>query len=442
MRAVLLLLRKDLLILRRSPLLTGVLVAYPLLIATLIGLAAGYANTKPRVALVDRDGLPPEIVLAGKRFDIRAAIDEVAKNVRLVQLDRDEARRQLDSGRVAAVITVPPGFIATLQGFVRSPSLLLETTKGGISPRIRQQMQALVFELNRSLQRAFIAADIEYLRLLVHGGKGNVLGRGFDVLGLDGMDRLLRTMPRGPKLDELREFSDDARKALALADDAIRATASPIKLDDASGRGRTSVLSAQVQSYAIALTLSFLALLLSAGALAAERDENVVGRLTRGLASWGQLVTAKVGLAAVVAVAVGLGVAVAFGAIVELGNVTGGQPWHRIPLLVPGLLLAGASLGAIGAAIGALGREARTASLVALLCVLPIVFLGLVPREIVPPAGWASDAFPFAHAQRFFSSSLYDASPWAAVAREAAWLAGLGAVFALAARAAARRLSA
>ena len=58
MRAPLLILRKDLLVLRRSPVLLGVLLAYPLVIALLIGLTAAYANAKPRVALVDLDGIP------------------------------------------------------------------------------------------------------------------------------------------------------------------------------------------------------------------------------------------------------------------------------------------------------------------------------------------------------------------------------------------------
>ena len=48
------LLRKDVLVLRRSPLLLGILIAYPLAIALLVGLVAGYASSKPRVALVDR----------------------------------------------------------------------------------------------------------------------------------------------------------------------------------------------------------------------------------------------------------------------------------------------------------------------------------------------------------------------------------------------------
>ena len=442
MRNTLLLLRKDLLTLRRSPALLGVLLAYPLVIALLIGLAAGYANTKPRVALVDRDGLPERVSIAGFSFDVNDTIDEVARNVRLVRLSDDEARRQLRAGRLVAVITVPPGFVATLQGLVRSPHLVLETTTGGVAPRVRQQMQALVYSLNLRLQRAFIAADLEYVNLLLHGGRGTILGKDFDVLGLDGAERLLGELPRGPRLDRIREFVKDATLALDLTDEAIRATATPIQLREVGDRGRTWSLSAQVQSYGLALTISFLALLLAAGALAAERDENVIGRLARGPVTLGEVVSSKVALAAAIALGLGLGVALAFGVVVELGGVTGGEPWERLPLLALGLALAGAALGAIGCLVGALAREARTASLAALLVALPIVFLGLVPREVVPPAGWLSDAFPFAHAVRYFGAALYDTRPWETLVRETLWLLGLGGLAWVSARLAARRLSA
>jgi ABC-2 type transport system permease protein len=195
-----------------------------------------------------------------------------------------------------------------------------------------------------------------------------------------------------------------------------------------------------VQAYALALTITFLGLLLAAGAMAAERDENVVGRLVRGLVTPGQLVAGKVVLTAIVAAVLGAGVALVFGAIIQIGNVIGGEPWQRLPLLVGGLALVGAALGGPGAALGTLAREARTASLVAILVVLPIVFLGLVPREIAPPAGWVSDLFPFAHCMRFVSSALYDRDPWASVGREALWLLGITGVSGVAARLGVRRL--
>jgi ABC-2 type transport system permease protein len=296
-----------------------------------------------------------------------------------------------------------------------------------------------VYALNRQLQTAYIGTDLGYVRLILRGGQGSFLGRQFTVLGLDGAELLLRRSP-GPNTKRLIDFIGDARLALAQTGNALRATAHPIEIERVSGRGRAWALSADVQAYALGLTISFLALVLAAGSLAAERDENVVGRLARGLVTLGQLVWAKVLLAAAVALGLGLAVALLFGIIIEAGHVAGGEPWGRVPLLAVGLLLAGAALGALGALLGALAREARGASLVAVLVVLPIVFLGLVPSEIVPAAGWISDALPFVHAVRFFSSALYDASPWGRVAREALWLAGLGLVFGALARIGTRRL--
>ncbi len=431
---------KDLRVLRRSPLLLGVLVAYPLLVAGLVGLVAGYASAKPRVALVDEDRLPATVAVGGRSFRINDAISEVGKNVHLIRLSPGDAARELRTGRVVATLTIPPGFLGDLRSGLHAPSLIFQTTHGGIAPRVTQQVQALVYGLNRELQSAYVGTDLHYVELILHGGRVSFAGQRYDVLGLDRMNRLLGRLPPSARVARIRDFARIAAIALGQTGNQLASTASPIGLERARESSRSSLLSAQVQAYALGLTITFLALLLAAGALATERDENAIGRLSRGLVSLGELVWAKVALAAVVALALGLAIAVVFGAIVQAGGVVGGEPWSRLPLLALGLLLAGASLGALGSLLGALAREARTASLVAVLVVMPIVFLGLVPREVVPAAGYVSDALPFAHAVRYFSSSLYDASPWATVGRELAWLVGLGAVFGVGARLATRRL--
>jgi len=308
-------------VLRRSPLLLGVLLAYPLVIAGLVGLVASYANAKPRVALVDEDNLPSEIRLGGRTFRVERTIDRVAEEVTLVRLDGNEAERQLRSGRIVALLRVPRGFVADLRSMARSPRLELETTRGGLSVRVTQQVQSLVYQLNRQLEDAYVEANLEYIRLLINGGTGRFLGQEFDVLGLKRAEELLDELSPGPRLDRIREFVRVASAALAETDDALRATANPIELVETDDEGRTWVLSAQTQSYALALTISFLALLLAAAALAAERDEGVLARLRRGLAGAGELVAAKAGLAAAAAVALGLGIVLAFGAIIELGGV-------------------------------------------------------------------------------------------------------------------------
>ena len=435
-----LIVRKDALVLRRSPFLFGILLAYPVAIALLVGLVAGYSNSKPRVALVDEDNLPATVVIGGKRFHVDHTIKEVSRNVKLVRLSADDAQRQLRTGQVVAVVTVPPGFISTLEGMVRSPKLEVQLSHGTISSRVDQQVQALVYSLNRQLQRAYIDTNLKYVTLILSGGKGTFLGEPIDVIGLERSQKVLQAMPQTRRVRVLEDFIHDARLALANTGDALRATAHPIQIAHTGNRGRTSALSAQVQATAIALTISFLALMLAAGSLASERDENVIGRLARGLVSLGHLVWAKIVLAAALALMLGVAIAVAFGLIIEIGGVEGGEPWQRLPLLVIGLVLAGGALGALGALLGALAKEARSASLVALLVVLPIVFLGLIPAEVVPPAGWASTVLPFTHAVSFFRSALFDLSPWGELARQALWLLALGGIFGVLARLGARRL--
>jgi ABC-2 type transport system permease protein len=435
-------LRKDLTLLRRSPLLLGALLAYPIVIAVLVGLVAGYASAKPRVAFVDEDGLPPVVSVGGHTFHIQTVFDQVAHEVTLVRMDAGEADRELASGKVVATITVPPGFLAELTTTVSSPKLILRTGSDGLAPRVTQQMQSLVYQLNRKLQTGFIQANLQYVHLILHGGDASFLGRNYDVLGLDRMDAELNALPQNERVAAIRRFTHIARLALAQTGNALSATANPIELEQPKTKGRTWVLSAQVQAYGIALTVTFLALLLAAGAAAAEKDEGTIGRLRRGLVSFGQLVWAKLALAAVVGLVLGAAIAVLFGAVVEIGNVKGGEPWVRLPLLLAGVALAAGVVGAAGTLLGTLARESRTASLLAVLVVLPVVFLGLVPRGAVSVAWWVSEFLPFSHAVRLFSAALYDTSPWRTVGIETAWLLGIGAVFGLLARRGMRRLAA
>ena len=439
---MLLLLRKDLRVLRRSPLLLGALLAYPVVIALLVGLVAGYASAKPRIAFVDEDHLPPVVSVGGHRFHLKTVIDEVAKQVTLVRLDPKEAARELADGKVVATVTVPPGFLVDLETTAKSPSLVLRTGSGGLTPRVVQQMQALVYQLNLKLQEGYISANLVFVRLILHGGSGSFLGSHFNLLGLDGTEKELAMLPPSKRVAAIQHFVKVARAGLAQTGKALRATANPITLRQPATRGRTWVLSAQVQSYGIALTVTFLSLLLAAGAAAAEKDEGTIGRLRRGLVTFGQLVWAKAVLAALVGLVLGAAIAVVFGIVVEVGGVTGGEPWARLPLLLAGVVLAGGVIGAAGTLLGAVAREARTASLLAVLVVLPVVFLGLVPRGALGLAYWLSLFLPFAHAARWFDAALYDTSPWHAVSVETAWLVGLGIAFGWLARQAMRRLAA
>jgi ABC-2 type transport system permease protein len=441
-----LLLGKDLRVLRRSPALLAALVLYPLLVALLVGLVVRFASDQPRVAFVDLDGLPQELTIAGERFDVQGVVEQVNDKAELVPMGEEEAERRLATGEVVAAIVVPPGFASKLRGMVESPELVLRTGRGGLAERFELQTEALVYRLNRLLQEAYISANLEYVSLLVEGGEAEFLGEEFDVVGLDEAGRILaglRARTDDPEalaaVDELENFVSEARLALEQTDETLRATANPIALRIDPESGRTWLLGAQLQAHALALTLAFVCVLLAAGAIAAERDENVVGRLVRGLVGLWQLVAVKVLLGVLVALALGLVLALVFGIAAEAGGVEGGQPWERLPLLALGLLLAGGAFGAFGVLLGVLARESRTAVLVAFLVTLPLVLLGVVPEGTVDLATWISAAFPYAHAVDFFEAALFDLDPWSALGAEALWLLGLTAAFAAAARAGVRR---
>jgi len=441
LRDAALLTHKDLVSLRRAPLVVILLALYPLLIAGLVGTVAGYANARPRIAVVDLDHIPAKTTVAGHTYQIKNLINEVAKNVRVSWMSKAQAAQALRTGEVVGVITIPPGFINDLKSVSNSPQVEFETSQGGISSRVTQQMQALVYSLNRKLQEAYLKDAIGYISIIRNGGTADFFGSDFKVLGIEKARALLAAEKNNPRATEVIRFLDTAEGALRASEVSARAVAQPIRLATATRSGRGWLLSAQMQAYALALTVSILALALGAAVTASERDENVACLLGRGLISRFSLLAAKIALATIISLAVGTVILLAFGAIVEIGGIAGGQPWQRIPLVLLGVTLFGAALGAIGTLIGALAREGRSATLGALLVALPIVLLGLIPREIAPPAGFVSDIFPFSHGERFFSSALYDLHPWATVGPEALWMLGLLVLWGAVARLAQPRLT-
>jgi ABC-2 type transport system permease protein len=439
-RKIGLLLGKDLRLLARSPVLVATLILYPLLVAVVVGLVVRYVGEKPRLALVDEDGLPSVLVVGGERFDVQGLFEEAAQDVELVPLPAGEADRQLDAGKVLGVLVIPEGFSRGIRSMVDSPQLVLRTTPSGLATRTIDKAKAFVYTINQDLQRAYIETNIGYVQLLLQGGSGTILGNDFTLIGLAEAERRLEELAQSgdpataQEAEDLLDFVRQTTVAIQGVDDFLRATANPIELVTEQESGRAPILSSQVQAYALAFTLAFVGLLLASAGIAAERDENVMGRLARGLVRLSLLVAEKVVLVAIVAGCIGLALALAFGITVEVGDVAGGQPWSRLPLTVLGLALAAGAFGAIGVLLGALAREARSATLVAFLCALPIVLIGLVPTGSVPAAGWISDAFPFSHAVDLFSAALSDADPAGGVAAAAGWLVGLGFAYAALAR--------
>lgn len=440
-----LLLQKDARKLLRSPVVLGALVVYPLLLALLLGVVVRYAGERPRVALVDEAGLPRTIQLGEQRFDLRALFEEAAE-IDLVGMPAEQAEREVASGRSVASLTIPADFTAKLRRLDESPRMILRTSQGALGTRVVEKMRALTYGINLTLQRAFVEANLGYVDLLKRGGTGTLGTSTVTVMGLaqarHELERLARSTDPSvaASAQELARFMGQVDGAVDRVGAYLQATANPLQLVTERETGRAWLLSAQVQAYALGLALAFVAILLGAASITAEREERTLGRLLRGLVGAGALVTEKIVLVSLLGGAIGLLLAIVFGAVVELGGVSGGQPWERLPLLTAALVLAAAAFGALGVLLGTLARDQSGAMLLALLVGLPVVLAGIVPPGSFALAGVLSALGPFGHAVDLATTALYDPRPWRHATVEGAWLLGLAAAFGLLARLTLRRL--
>ena len=83
------LLAKDLTLLKRSPLVTALLVIYPIVIAILIGFALSGGPDKPRVAFLNEVPEDTPLNIGGEGFDIVGARDELCERIECVRVDTE-----------------------------------------------------------------------------------------------------------------------------------------------------------------------------------------------------------------------------------------------------------------------------------------------------------------------------------------------------------------
>ena len=174
-------------------------------------------------------------------------------------------------------------------------------------------------------------------------------------------------------------FARLARQNLNLATPLLSSIAHPINVDKEVVSGSPPSLDAFAISVAATVTLMFVTVLLVAGSLALEREENAFARLTRGLVSKWALLGEKVTLGVVLSILVTL---VMLGGLSLFVHIE----WSRFGLILLAIAAGGLGFAAFGAAIGAAAREVRASSLLAFMISLPIAFISLVESGTVSPA--------------------------------------------------------
>jgi ABC-type Na+ efflux pump permease subunit len=409
-----LLARKDARMLARTRGLLLLLLLYPLAVAAIVG-GVLLQQGPPKVAFVNED-LSGDVVHIGDReFSVTQYVERAEKNgVNVVKLSREDAEHALAEGQVAGILVVPQGTVAKLQTQLSGADLEFEIGDNPLGSVVAQRMRGVIYNINLSISDALIDANRGYLDTLVTGGKVEVNGDHFDLYGLGPIEGDLREsreqLAARPgnedlvaRLDRAIEFADDAGKAIGLADNALEATAAPVRLDVQRTKGKSPLLTAQAMGFALAVSIAFVCVVLVGASLAAEQDEAVLGRLLRGLASGWQVIVGKLLLGAMLAVLFSGGLFVAFAILAP-------QAWTRLPLLLGAVIVVSLACSAIGAFIAVLVRDARTATLVGILLILPLAPLALV--GVHGPMQWLENLLPVAPARVLFNSVLFDPHPW------------------------------
>ena len=110
------LLLKDLQLLRRSPLVTGLLIVYPIVLAVLIGLAISRGPEKPRVAFLNQIPAGHGLELGTGGFSQDEARRQLCSKIDCIDASsRADVIQKVKDGDALGGLILPPDFISKLQ---------------------------------------------------------------------------------------------------------------------------------------------------------------------------------------------------------------------------------------------------------------------------------------------------------------------------------------
>jgi ABC-2 type transport system permease protein len=399
------LLLKDVQILRRSPLLVTLLVVYPILIALLIGFALSRGPQKPRVAFLNQvPASASTINLGGQSIDVTKYTNQLFQAIKPIRVhSRAEALDKVKSGDALAALIIPSDVTRKLaSGLEPARVEVIYNNEDPLKARlVDQAISSRLAQANSALADTFKDIAAQDIKLLLDGGTFDLLGRTLNILGLKKtktiLDATIATLPKGSAnriaLQQVTQFAQLAIQNLNVSDQVLTTVSNPVQVRRVALKGKRVPLDAFAVAVSVTVSLMFVTILLAAGMLALEREENAFLRLVRGLVSRLGLLLEKVLLAAVCGFPVALLMMAGVSLFVTLD-------WSNFPLWLVALAVGAVAFGAMGVAIGGLTREVRAASLMAFGLSLPIAFLALVPsgsvsRGVYDVIRVISAAFPF-----------------------------------------------
>ena len=383
---------KDLQILRRSPLLVGLLVVYPIVLALMIGFALSSPPGKPKVAVFSE--VAPgkgKINFGTQQIDVARYAQQLYQSIDPIKVNsRDAAIAKVQSGEALAALIIPGDIVGQIQSLIQqgvgSPTveLILNSRDPLERQFVQQTISARLNDVQQAVSKQVLRVAISDLQQVLNGGTVNIAGENVHLLGLRNSRSIVQgtiaalpaSSPLRPALHQVVGFADLAIEGLGFASPVLGSIGTPLTVDQRELAGRTTPTDAYATAIAVVVSLMLVTLLLAAGLLAIERAENAYSRLVRGLVSPAELLGETIGLAAACGAVLALLMSVFVSIFIHLA-------WARFELWVLAVVLGGLAFGALGVAIGAVARELNAASLLALLVSLPIAFVALVPGNAV-----------------------------------------------------------
>jgi ABC-2 type transport system permease protein len=416
---------KDLQILRRSPLLVGLLIVYPVVIALMIGFALSSPPGKPKVAYFSE--VPPgkgSIQLGTQKLNVSSYASQLFQSIQPIKVhSRDEAIAKVKSGQAQAAVIVPGDIVSQIQSLVENgvgnPTVeVILNTKDPLERQFTDQaIQSRLNTVQQAVSRQVLKVAISDLQQVLNGGQINLGGENFNLLGLKNSRNVVegaiaavpKDSPLRPALRQVVAFADLAIQGLSFSSPVLGSIGTPLTIVTTQLAGRTTPTDAYAVAIAVVLSSMLLTLLLASGLLAVERTEHAYSRLIRGLITPGRLLSEKVVLAAACAGVVALLMSAFVSIFVHI-------EWSRVELWVVALAFAGLAFGALGVLVGAVAREVSSASLMALLLTLPVAFAALVPSTAVSSGvktllDVIAFVFPFKAALEAVSNAFSGTSP-------------------------------
>ena len=379
------LLGKDLRLLKRTPAIVVLLALYPALVAILVGLAVGRPPDKPRVAVVNQVPQSERIIrIGGKKFDLDKLTTSLYENVDGYNVkDPATALQEVKSGDAVAAVIIPEDIVENLesqdgQGKITAIYDSSDPTRKSF---VENTIKGLLVDTNADLSDRFKDVALDYIDIIVNGGEITFGGETRKIDGLkSGGDLVKDLLPLVPaeKQKDIKAFMELAEasgQGAEFADELLQRVGTPIELKN-HPVGTNSSLSSLAVAVAVAVSAMFVALLLGAGMLAYEQEDQMLTRLLRGLASRWTIVSEKTVLAGLCALVVGTVMVVAFSFFVDVR-------WERVWQWWPAIVLAALAFGAAGVLVGAVSGDVRAASLASFMLGLPLTAAALVPEGAV-----------------------------------------------------------